>query len=536
MRVIIDGFNLNLEKTMAVVEAGGEGRVKVELSPAAVDRVKEVRSFIDNNWMTEDAPPIYGFNTGVGPLKNEHISPGENLTFQKNLIESHAACIGDPAPETVVRATMLMRANALARGVSGIRLPVIERLVEMLNLGLHPVIPEQGSVGASGDLGPLAHLVMALVGHDQGEAFYQGRRLKAQQAYREAGLKPVTFQLKAKDVLAMINGCSFSLGYAVLALHRAWRLLKNANLACTMSMEAMRGELAAFDDRIHEARNQPGQIRMAREIRNLLEDSQWTTEEARRVKFPYQGRESAEKPRIQDAYTLRCVPQVHGAVYDLLKQVERTLEAEMNAATDNPLIFKDEIGEGYQALSGGNFHGQYLSFATDQLAMAVHELGSISERRSARLLDPNLSYGLPRNLVGGRVGINSGFPVCQCSASALVMENRTLCTPASIDSIPTKSGQEDHVSMATWSARKALTVVDNTFKILGIELLCSAQAISLAREYLEGLKPGSVTTRAYSFIRKRVPATEEDRFLNQQMEEVIEMTRDNSLYLAAVEE
>ncbi len=537
--IIIDGSSLTLEEAAAVArgtesdgnqDTGGTGSRPersyplVSLSGKAANRLKKVRDYVDNKWLSGNPPTIYGFNTGVGVLKDEQIETTENDRFQQLMIESHSAGIGEPAPEEVVRATMLFRANALARGVSGVRLEVVERLLEMLNKGLHPVIPSQGSVGASGDLAPMAHLVAALTGHQEAEINYRGQVMSAAEALEKADMEPA-FKMKAKDVLAMVNGCTFTLGYAALALVDARDLLAGANLATALSMEAMRGERAAFDDRIQTARNQEGQREVAAEIRRLLKGSEWTTEEGRRIKLPYEKREGEFKPRVQDAYALRCVPQVHGATKDVFKFVREIVEREMNAATDNPLIFTKEDG-GYEALSGGNFHGQYLAYAMDYLAVAVHELGDISERRSSRMMDPGLSYGLPPNLVGGQVGLNTGFTLAQCAASALVSENKGLCFPASADSIPTKSNQEDHVSMAPIAARKTRTIIKNTEKIIGIELLCAAQGISLTQDKMGELQLAEATAETMKKIRARVSETGNDRFIHKQMEVVCGMVRD----------
>ncbi|MHB1407059.1 MAG: HAL/PAL/TAL family ammonia-lyase [Desulfitobacteriaceae bacterium] len=528
--LILTGRDLTLADVVRVARGVGTNEKtypEVRLAPEAREHLIKVRKYIEQNWLKPDAPTIYGFNSGVGKLKDTHIAPEENDLFQKMIIESHCSGIGDAASEEVVRATMLMRANALAKGVSGVRVQVVERLLEMLNRGVHPVMPLLGSVGASGDLAPMAHLVSVLVGHPEAEAFFQGERLPAREALQRAGLEP-TFAMKAKDTLGMINGCTFTLGMAVLAAHDARRAVKLADVACALSMEAMRGEMGAFDTRIQEARNHPGQIRAAENIRTLLGGSQWTTDDARKIKLQDEIREGEWQPRVQDAYSLRCVPQVHGAVVDVLDFVEQILVREANAATDNPLMFMEENGE-YTGISGGNFHGEYLAFAMDFLTVAIHEIGNISERRSARLLDPTMSYGLPRNLVGSTVGLNTGFTLAQCAAAAIVSENKTLCFPASADSIPTKSNQEDHVSMSTWAARKAEMVLKNLFKILGIEVLCAAQGIACAAGQLPGLKLAPVTQRVYDRIRQDIPATGDDRYMNKQMRLAIKLAETDAL-------
>ncbi|WP_206808718.1 histidine ammonia-lyase [Paradesulfitobacterium ferrireducens] len=526
----LSGRDLTLADVVKVARGQGQKEKtypEVRLAPEARAHLIRVREYIEKNWLKPDAPTIYGFNSGVGKLKDTHIAPEENDTFQKLMIESHCSGIGDAASEEVVRATMLMRANALAKGVSGVRIQVVDRLLEMLNRGVHPVMPLLGSVGASGDLAPMAHLVSALVGHPEAEAFYQGERLPAAEALKRAGLEP-SFEMKAKDTLGMINGCTFTLGMAVLAAHDARRIVKLADVACALSMEAMRGEMGAFDARIQEARNHPGQLQAAANIRTLLAGSEWTTDNARRIKLKDEIREGEWQPRVQDAYSMRCVPQVHGAVLDVLDFVEQILVREANAATDNPLMFMEENGE-YVGISGGNFHGEYLAFAMDFLTVAIHEIGNISERRSARLLDPTMSYGLPRNLVGSTVGLNTGFTLAQCSAAALVSENKTLCFPASADSIPTKSNQEDHVSMSTWAARKSQMVIKNMFKILGIEILCAAQGIACAAPQLPGFKLAPATQKVYDRVRQDIPATGDDRYMNKQMRLAIELAESDEL-------
>ncbi|WP_407306961.1 histidine ammonia-lyase [Desulfosporosinus sp. SB140] len=529
--LLLTGKDLTLETIVRVARAAQQetGFPQVGLDPSVREHLILVRDYIEKNWLKDDAPIIYGFNSGVGKLKDTRIAPEENDLFQRLMIESHCSGIGEAAREDVVRATMLMRANSLAKGVSGVRIQVVERLLEMLNRGVHPVIPLLGSVGASGDLAPMAHLVSALVGHPEAEVFYQGERLSAQEGLTRAGME-ASFQMKAKDVLGMINGCTFTLGMAVLAAHDARRAAKLADVACALSMEAMRGEMGAFEPRIQEVRNHPGQIRAAENIRQLLAGSQWTTDEARKIKLKEEVRSGEWQPRVQDAYSLRCVPQVHGAVLDVLDFVDQILVREANAATDNPLMFREENGE-YVGLSGGNFHGEYLAFAMDFLTVAVHELGNISERRSARLLDPTMSYGLPRNLVGTSVGLNTGFTLAQCSAAALVSENKTLCYPASADSIPTKSNQEDHVSMATWAARKAGMVISNMFKILGIEILCAAQGVSCAEPQLEGLSLAPKTRKVYNRLRQDIPATGDDRYMNKQMRLAIALAEADAFLL-----
>jgi len=527
--VILTGTDLYLEQVVRVARKDHKGNyARASLSTRVKEKLNRVRQYVDDNWFHNDAPPVYGFNTGVGPLKDTRISAEDNRIFQEHLINSHCGGVGDSTPEEVVRATMLIRANALSRGVSGIRLEVVERLLDMLNREVHPFIPWQGSVGASGDLAPLAYLVASLTGHPEAQACYRGEVMPAQDALTKAGLTP-SFHMEAKDVLAMINGATLSLGVASLALKDALDLVEHANLAGALSMEAMRGEMDAFDYRLQQARNQQGQKQVAEDIRRILRGSQLVTDEARKIQLRDEHRQGPWKPRVQDAYSLRCIPQVHGASLDMIRNAREILEREMNAATDNPLIFPEEQGDGYQALSGGNFHGEYVAFAADAIAVAVHELGNISERRSARMLAPTLSFGLPPNLVRGKVGLNSGFPVVQCSASALVSENKTLCFPASADSIPTKANQEDHVSMSTWAASKLRQVASNTRKILAIEFLCACQGITALREQIEHLSPSPVTEEVFRAFREKVPAVKDDVFAHNLVREAVNLVENNHL-------
>ena len=537
MAIELNGHNLTAADVVAVARGvGADGHLpQVRLAPQARDGLGRTRDYIESHWLREDAPPIYGFNTGVGKLKDARIPLEQIQHFQAMLINAHSAGFGEPLPEEAVRASLLLRVNAFARGCSGPRLEVVDRLLAMLNRGVLPVIPQVGSVGASGDLAPLAYLAGALVGHRQAEATYQGQRMPAQAALRAAGIAPVEFALEAKDGLAIVNGSTISLAVAVLAAHDARQALSNADVALALSLEAMRGELAAFDARIHAARPHPGQVRTADNVRRLTAGSGRCTPDSRQVRLADEARPASGVigARVQDAYSLRCAPQAHGPVRDALAYVENILAVEINAATDNPLIF--ETPDGYEALSGGNFHGQYLAQAMDLLALALTDLGSISERRGARLLDPAMSYGLPGNLAAQQPGVNTGYSIAQCSTAALVAENKTLCWPASADSIPTKSNQEDHVSNSTWCARKARLVVDNVLQIVAVELLLAAQALSLTEDSLGQFPLGAGSAAAYAAIRARIPAAlEGDRWLHADLAEARRLVQTGEV-LAAVE-
>ncbi|MGW8392895.1 HAL/PAL/TAL family ammonia-lyase [Pseudoduganella sp. HUAS MS19] len=501
--VTIDGFNLTAEDVLAVARDGA----RVELSATSRAALKESRDYIESTWMHDEAPMMYSFNTGVGLLKDTRIKVEHIELFQTQLIKAHSGGIGEPFSEEVSRATMLLRANAFASNYSAPRVEVVDRLLAFINAGIHPIMPQKGSVGASGDLAPLAYLAAAIAGFDEAEVMYKGQRMPAAEAITKAEVGPVRFDLKAKDASALINGCTASLAVAVLAAKDARDLLTDACLSLGLTLEAMRAEMSAFDPRIQQARPHPGQIKTASIVRKLLKGSTRTSHEARAVQFPDELRRTdiPYTPRIQDVYSLRCTPQVYGPVFDALDYIDTIVKNEINSATDNPLIFGKD-GGGFEIISGGNFHGQYLAQAMDLLAMAITDLGSICERRVARLIDPTLSWGLPRNLMSGLRGVNTGYPVVQCSLSSLVMENRTLSMPGSVDSIPSKANSEDHISNSTWCARKAHTVVQNTQYIVGVEMLLAAQALTMTEHLLPGFKLGEGTQAAYDEIRKQIPA------------------------------
>ncbi|EIJ45597.1 histidine ammonia-lyase [Herbaspirillum sp. GW103] len=503
--ITIDGFNLTAAQVLSVARAP---HLKVALADSSRSALKQSRDYIESTWMHDEAPMMYSFNTGVGLLKDTRIKVEHIELFQTQLIRAHSAGIGEPFSEEVSRATMLLRANAFASNYSAPRVEVVDRLLAFLNAGIHPIMPQKGSVGASGDLAPLAYLAAAIAGFDEAEVMYRGQRMRATQAIEQAGIAPVKFDLKAKDASALINGCTASLAVAILAAHDARHLLTDACLSLGLTLEAMRAEMSAFDPRIQMARPHAGQIKTAEVIRTLLKGSTRTTHEARAVQLPDELRRTdiPYTARIQDVYSLRCAPQVYGPVFDALDYIDTIIEKETNSATDNPLIFNKEDGEGFEIISGGNFHGQYLAQAMDLLAMAITDLGSICERRIARLIDPTLSWGLPRNLMSGVRGVNTGYPVVQCSMSSLVMENRTLCMPGSVDSIPSKGNSEDHISNSTWCARKAMTVVQNTQYIVGVEMLLAAQALTMTEELLKGFQLGQGTQAAYAEIRRQIPA------------------------------
>jgi histidine ammonia-lyase len=532
-KVIIDGFNLSAEDVLAVARQGA----KVELSATSRAALKESRDYIESTWMHDEAPMMYSFNTGVGLLKDTRIKVEHIELFQTQLIKAHSGGIGEPFSEEVSRVTMLLRANAFASNYSAPRVEVVDRLLAFINAGIHPIMPQKGSVGASGDLAPLAYLAAAIAGFDEAEVMYQGRRMPAAEAIAKADIGPVKFDLKAKDASALINGCTASLAVAVLAAKDARDLLTDACLSLGLTLEAMRAEMSAFDPRIQQARPHPGQVKTAAVVRKLLKGSTRTSHEARAVQFPDELRRTdiPYTPRIQDVYSLRCTPQVYGPVFDALDYIDNIVRNEINSATDNPLIFGKD-GGGFEIISGGNFHGQYLAQAMDLLAISITDLGSICERRVARLIDPTLSWGLPRNLMSGLRGVNTGYPVVQCSLSSLVMENRTLSMPGSVDSIPSKGNSEDHISNSTWCARKAHTVVQNTQYIVGVEMLLAAQALTMTEHLLPGFKLGDGTQAAYDEIRQQIPAClEGDRWFHNDIQVAHSFVTSGSVRNAVVE-
>ena len=449
----------------------------------------------------------YGVNTGFGRFVSRTIPDDQVEELQLRLLRSHACGVGEPYPPEVVRAAMLLRANALAKGYSGARVETVELLIECLNRGVLPHVPARGSVGASGDLAPLAHLALPLVG--EGRASVDGNSLPGREALAAVGLEPI--RLEAKEGLSLINGTQFMAAMAVLTLVRARRLARTADLACALSLEALQGSKTSFHPAIHAARPLRGQRDSAANVLRLLEGS-----------AIIESHRWCDK--VQDAYTLRCAPQVHGASRDLLDHVEATVAVEVNAATDNPLVLVEED----LVVSNGNFHGQPLAFALDVLALAVAELASISERRVERLVNPSLSEGLPAFLTA-EGGLNSGFMIAQYVSAALVSENKVLAHPASVDSIPTSAGQEDHVSMGNAAGLKALQVMANAERSLAIELLAGAQAI----EFLAPLEPGPGVRATHAAVRALSERVRDDRPLADDIELVASAIADGAIVAAA---
>lgn len=487
--ILIDGNTLSLEDVRAVA-LGAE----VGLAEGVLDRVVASRRVVEE--ICDAGRTVYGITTGFGKLSDVAIKHDDICTLQVNLVRSHSCGVGAPLGEPETRALMLLRANVLAKGYSGVRPIVIETLVRMLNARVHPVVPSKGSVGASGDLAPLAHLALAAIG--EGEVFHEGGRVPAAAALGRAGIEPLG--LLAKEGLALLNGTQAITAVGGLALLEAEALARAADVAGAMSLEALRGTPAAFDPRIHAARAHDGQIAVAARLRDLLADSE--VRESHR-----------DCGRVQDAYCLRCMPQVHGAVRDALSHARRVFSTELNSATDNPLVFP-ETGE---VISGGNFHGEPLALALDYAAMAVAELASISERRIERLVNPDLS-GLPAFLIRD-AGTNSGMMIAQVTAVALVAENKVLAHPASVDNLPTSANKEDHVSMGMTSALKFAQIVENVRMVLAIEALCAAQAL----DFLAPLRPGRGVAAAHAKVRAVVPFLEQDTVLSNLFQRVAEI-------------
>lgn len=491
--LLLDGAHLTIEDAVAVAY-GAPGDPLVQLSQPAVQLVERAADAVQT--LLARGEIAYGITTGFGAFKDRLISPEQTAQLQYNIIVSHAVGAGDPLDTATVRAVMLIRANTLARGHSGIRVETLQLLLDMLNSGVHPRIPQKGSLGASGDLAPLAHMALVLIG--LGEAEYRGEMLTGADALRRAGLQPVT--LAAKEGLALTNGTTVMCALGALGVQRARRLSRVADIAGALSLEALNGTVLAFDERIHALRPHPRQINCAAYMRRLLEGSQFVRHH--------------DPTNVQDAYTLRCIPQVHGAVRDAIAYARWVVDIELNAVTDNPLLFIDDATGEITVLSGGNFHGEPLAIAMDYLAIALTEMGNISERRTMRLTDEASNAGVLPPFLTERGGLNSGFMITQYTAAALATENKILAHPASVDTIPTSANVEDHVSMGATAALKARQILDNVEHILAIELLAAAQGIDFRRRAL-GLSTrlGAGTAPAYALIRQYAPFIEQDTVL-----------------------
>ncbi|MBM4465466.1 MAG: histidine ammonia-lyase [Chloroflexi bacterium] len=515
--ITLDGESLTIEDVVTVARswAAPEG-IHVKIAAKAQEKIERARRAVEA--FIERGEIIYGVTTGFGAFKDRVISPEQTEELQHNLLMSHAAGVGRPLDEATVRALMLIRANTLAKGHSGIRLETLEALLALIKRGVYPVIPAKGSLGASGDLAPLAHMSLVLIG--EGEAFYRGDRMSGAEALRRAGLAPI--KLGAKEGLALINGTAVMAAIGALTTWQAEGLSRVADVAGALSLEALHGMAQAFDERIHAARPHGHQMDCAAHLRRLVEGSEFL-----RLDDPN---------HVQDAYSLRCIPQVHGAVRAAISHARQVIETELDSATDNPLIFFEDDGRAV-CLSGGNFHGEPLALVMDYLAIALAELSNISERRLARLLDETSNQGtLPAFLIR-QGGLNSGFMMTQYTAAALASENKVLAHPASVDTIPTSANIEDHVSMGCSAALKAREVLENTESILALELLAAAQGVDFRREMLGGApRLGKGTAVAYELIRQRVPFLEQDTIMYPYIEAVRELVSSGELVEAVARE
>jgi len=500
MAIIINGMNLTVEEVIRVARDGEQ----VSISPEAQAAVKKARDYVDKK-LAENAV-IYGLTTGFGKFSDTYISSEETADLQRNLIISHTCAMGQGLPTQVVRAAMLLRCNALSRGHSGIRPGTLNTLLSMLNKGVHPIIPEKGSLGASGDLAPLSHMVLTMIG--EGTAEYKGEILPSKEAMAKAGIELV--QLAAKEGLALINGTQIMTAIGINVLWDAMDLAKTADIVAAMTAEALHGITKAYDHKVHDVRGHQGQKDTAANMLQILAGS----ENAKPV----------NPNKVQDPYSLRCIPQIHGASRDAIQYVYDAVTREINAVTDNPLIFPDED----EVISGGNFHGQPMALAFDFLKMAVAEYANVSERRSERLINPQLSEGLEPFLTK-HGGVCSGFMIAQYAAASMVSENKIYAHPACVDSIPSSGNQEDHVSMGTTAARTAALIIDNSQKVLGIELFSATQAI-----WLRGEKNLSPTTKAvYEFVRKTVDPVDQDVVMHNELVKFDEMIKQHKVSEAA---
>lgn len=508
--IVLDGTSLGIEDVVAVANEAEP----VKLSAASIKRMRASREFVEA--AMGGTKPVYALNTGVGLLANIRLEESEIEQMQLNLVRSHCCGVGEPLAANVVRGMMLIRANVLAKGLSGIRPVVAERICDLLNHGITPVVPSRGSVGASGDLAPLAHMALVLIG--EGFAEFHGEVFSASVCLELAGLKPL--RLMGKEGISLLNGTQAMLSHGCLLLERMEKLFYTAQTAAAFTMEALRGATAAFDARIHRARPHRGQMLSAGHLLELLEGSGILRSH---------GEGSA---RIQDAYCLRCIPQVHGAYWDALTEARRVFEIELNSATDNPLVFtgEDEFGGEAEIVSGGNFHGAPLALALDQLAIALYQVAGISERRSERLMNPSLNEGLPAFLAS-RPGIESGLMMAQVTAAALVAEIRVLATPASIGSIPTSGNQEDFVSMGMTSALKLAQSLELAEKVVAIELMSAVRGLDL-----RGDVSTAVLEDARVAFREKVPAWTEDCVLAVPMQQASEFVSEGGFRKRVVNE
>lgn len=493
--VIIDGKSLTIEDVVNV----SRNNYKIKIADEALVKVDKARKLVDD--FVDEKRVVYGITTGFGKFSDVVISKEESSDLQTNLIISHACGVGTPFTDDISKAIMLLRVNNLSKGHSGVRRVTLNTLVEMINKNVCPIIPEKGSLGASGDLAPLAHMVLVMLG--LGEATYEGERLPGAEAMKRAGIEPIV--LTSKEGLALINGTQVMTAVGTLVTYEAIQLLKLSDISTALTVEALKGITDAYDPRLHHVRPHLGQIKTAENLLNILKDSKLTTKQG--------------EIRVQDAYTLRCVPQIHGASKDAIQYVVDKINIEINAVTDNPIIFPDD----QVVFSGGNFHGQPMALPFDFLGIAIAEIANVSERRIERLVNPQLS-GLPAFLTP-HGGLHSGFMIAQYAAAALVSENKVLAHPASVDSIPSSANQEDHVSMGTIAARKARDILFNAQNVVAIELLSAAQAI----DFDDATKLGKGSKAAYDVIRREVTKIEEDRVMYLDFNKIYDIIKTNEI-------
>lgn len=505
--IILDGESLTFEQVLATAY-GAPNQPRVVLSEKAKENV--VRSADAVQLLLERGEIAYGITTGFGAFKDKIISREEVELLQRNIVVSHAVGVGKPFDVPTTRAIIIIRANTLARGFSGIRLETLELLIEFLNRGVHPLIPEKGSLGASGDLAPLAHMACVLIG--EGEALYNNENLSGLEALEKAGLQPIT--LAAKEGLALTNGTTIMTAVGLLETHKAKKYADVADVSGCLSLEALNGTVSAFDERIHRLRPHPRQIDCAANLRKILQGSEFVRE--------------FDRTNVQDAYTLRCMPQVHGACRDAIAYAEWVVTIELNAVTDNPLIFCDENCANIEVISGGNFHGEPLALSMDYLAIALSELGNISERRLMRLTDESSNARTLPAFLTENGGLNSGFMIVQYTAAALCAENKILAHPASVDTIPSSANVEDHVSMGVTSVLKLRQIAENVETILALELFAAAQGIDFRKKKIGADKKlGAGTRGIYEEIRRRIPFIEQDVYLKKHIEAMLEIVKTN---------
>ncbi|MBI3243434.1 MAG: histidine ammonia-lyase [Chloroflexi bacterium] len=495
--LLIDGHSLTIADVVAVARQ----HRPVQLAPVARERMQASRAYVES-LLTPDAPTVYGINTGFGVFADRKVSPADSAQLSRNLVISHAVCTGEPFAEDVTRAAMLIRANTLAIGHSGARPRLVETLLAMLNAGVHPIVPQQGSLGSSGDLAPLCHLALIFMeGANAGEAIFRGQRMSGKEAMDAAGLPQLT--LEAKEGLAISNGATFSAAVAALAVTDGATLLTHSQIATAFALEALLGVSSAFDERLHSARRQSGQSAVAANLRKLIKGSTLVDSSG----------------RVQDPYSLRCAPQIIGPVLDTLALARGWIENEINAATDNPLLFR-EPDNSFKAISGGNFHGEIIGLGMDYLGIAIAELGALAEQQISRLINEKLSFGLPPMLLSNSAapGLNSGLMMPHYTAVSLALENQTLAHPDSVHSLPTSAGQEDHNANALTAARHASQIIANVAHILAIQFFVSAQAVDLRSKAMPEKHVSPAVAVAHARLRRDVPFVEHDRFYQADIE------------------